>query len=162
MITLSDLSNTHRPHKGRIRCGRGPGSKKGKTCGRGNKGDRARRGFKTHKGQEGGQMPLYKKLPGRGFTNGRFKAKVFSINLSLIDKLFNDGETVNLQALQQKGVAPRRITGGLKILSGGEITKKLAIHAVGFSEAAIEKLKAKGIPFEQIPLAATDNVSDVV
>jgi large subunit ribosomal protein L15 len=150
MINLSQLSNTHRPHKKRYRVGRGMGSKCGKTCGRGVKGDKARRGYKNHFGQEGGQIPLYKKLPTRGFTNERFKNEIFAINLGMLDKLFVDGETVTLQALQEKGCAPRRALGGLKILSGGELHKKVTVKATSFSQAAEEKLKKSGIAFEQV------------
>lgn len=150
MINLAQLSNTHRPTKKRYRVGRGMGSKCGKTCGRGVKGDKARRGYKNHFGQEGGQIPLYKKLPTRGFTNGRFKNQVFAINLGMIQKLYSDGETVNLKSLQEKGFAPRRVPGGLKILSSGEISKKVTIVANFYSENAVEKLKAKGISFQQV------------
>lgn len=126
------------------------GSKCGKTCGRGNKGDKARRGYKHHFGQEGGQIPLYKKLPTRGFTNGRFKSNVFAINLKTIDRLFTDGETVSLQTLQEKGAAPRRALGGLKILSCGELNKKVTVMAHFFSQGAEEKLKKSGISFELV------------
>lgn len=150
MMNLAQLSNTHRPSKKRYRVGRGMGSKCGKTCGRGVKGDKARRGYKHHYGQEGGQIPLYKKLPTRGFTNGRFKNEVFAINLSMIEKLYVDGETVSLQTLQEKGFAPRRVPGGLKILSSGELKKKVSIQASFFSKAAEEKLKKSGISFQQV------------
>jgi len=151
MMNLAQLTNTHRPSQKRHRVGRGMGSKCGKTCGRGMKGDKARSGFKNHFGQEGGQIPLYKKLPTRGFTNGRFKNVVFAINLGKIDKLFADGETVSLQTLQEKGYAPRRAPGGLKILSGGEISKKVTVMATSFSKSAEDKLKKSGISFQQVP-----------
>ncbi len=151
MTDLSRLSNTHRPSKKRHRVGRGMGSKCGKTCGRGVKGDKARRGYKNHFGQEGGQIPLYKKLPTRGFTNGRFKNEVFAINLGMIEKLYLEGETVNLKSLQEKGFAPRDCPGGLKILSSGVLKKKVTIAAHLFSKAAAEKLKESGISFEQVP-----------
>ncbi len=150
MNELSKLSNTHRPRKKAYRVGRGMGSKCGKTCGRGVKGDKARRGYKHHFGQEGGQIPLYKKLPTRGFTNGRFKNENFAINLDQIEEYFSNGETVTLQTLQEKGVAPRRIPGGLKILSQGELTKKVTIKAHFFSGKAEEKLKKSGILFETL------------
>jgi len=152
MMDLAKLSNTHRPTKKRYRVGRGMGSKCGKTCGRGVKGDKARSGYKNHFGQEGGQIPLYKKLPTRGFTNGRFKNSNFAINLGMIEKLFSDGETVTLQTLQEKGHAPRRVPGGLKILSNGELKKKVTVHAHFFSQGAEEKLKKNGISFQQIPV----------
>jgi large subunit ribosomal protein L15 len=126
------------------------GSKCGKTCGRGAKGDKARSGYKNHFGQEGGQIPLYKKLPTRGFTNGAFKNEVFAINLGMLDKLFSDGETVTLEALQQMGHAPRR-SPALKILSGGELSKKVTIVANAFSKTAEEKLKKSGITFQEVP-----------
>ena len=149
MINLAQLTNTHRPSKKRHRVGRGMGSKCGKTCGRGSKGDKARSGYKNHFGQEGGQIPLYKKLPTRGFTNGAFKNEVFAINLGMIDKLFSDGETVTLEALQQMGFAPRR-SPALKILSGGELSKKVTVMANAFSKTAEEKLKKSGITFQQV------------
>lgn len=152
MMTLSQLTNSHRPKKKRVRVGRGMGSKCGKTCGRGSKGDMARCGYKTRPGHEGGQIPLYKKSPTRGFANAKFKNDVFAINLGMIDKLYADGETVSLKTLQEKGFAPRRILGGLKILSGGELKKKVAIQASSFSAAAEEKLKKNGISFQQVPV----------
>jgi large subunit ribosomal protein L15 len=150
MMNLAQLKNSHRPAKKRYRVGRGMGSKCGKTCGRGVKGDKARRGYKAHYGQEGGQIPLYKKLPTRGFTNGQFKNVVFAINLRMIDKIYADGEVVTLQTLQEKGYAPRRVPGGLKILSDGEVSKKVTIEASFFSKTAEEKLKKSGIPFQQV------------
>lgn len=150
MITLSQLANTHRPKQKIQRVGRGVGSKRGKTCCRGNKGDKARQGYKYRFGHEGGQIPLYKKLPTRGFTNGRFASSVFAINLQMIDKLYQDGEIVSLVTLQEKGFAPRRISGGLKILSNGELTKKVTIQARFFSQAAEGKLNKQGIPYQKI------------
>jgi len=144
MITLSQLANTHRPKKKVQRVGRGVGSKRGKTCGRGNK------GYKYRFGHEGGQIPLYKKLPTRGFANGRFTSYVFAINLQMIDKLYQDGEIVSLNTLQEKGIAPRRVSGGLKILSNGELTKKVSIEARFFSQATEEKLKKQGISYQKI------------
>ncbi len=150
MNDLSKLANTHRPRKKAYRVGRGMGSKCGKTCGRGVKGDKARSGYKNHFGQEGGQVPLYKRLPTRGFTNGRFKNLNFAINLDRIEQFYSNGEVVSLQTLQEKGIAPRRIPGGLKILSQGELTKKVTIKAHFFSGKAEEKLKNSGISFETL------------
>ena len=150
MITLSNLKNTHRPHKKVQRVGRGVGSKRGKTCGRGNKGDRSRRGYKTSFGKEGGQMPLYRKLPCRGFVNGRFKSDVYAINLSLIEMLYGDGEVVNMETLRQKGYAPRTAPGGLKILANGDLKKKVTIEAHALSKAAEEKLKKLSIPVKML------------
>lgn len=152
MMNLAQLTNTHRPRKQRHRVGRGMGSKCGKTCGRGHKGDMARSGYKNHFGQEGGQVPLFKRLPTRGFTNGQFKNHVFAINLGMIEKLYSEGETVSLQTLQEKGFAPGRVPGGLKILSTGELKKKVIIKASFFSQSAEEKLKSSGISFQQVPI----------
>lgn len=150
MITLSTLSNTHRPRQKVQRVGRGIGSKRGKTCCRGVKGDSARRGYKRRFGNEGGQLPLYRKLPVRGFSNGRFKSEVHAVNLSLINQLYKDGETVNMETLREKGYGPRKVCGGLKILSNGEIKKNITIEAHAFSKGAIAKLEKAKVSFKQI------------
>ena len=147
MLTLSTLQNTHRPTKRIQRVGRGYGSKRGKTCGRGSKGDKARSGYKRRYGLEGGQLPLYRKLPCRGFTNGRFKSKVFSLNLQDLERIYEDGEQVTFATLYQKGIVSPKYTGGFKILSLGELTKKVEIFAQGISQEAQNKLSAKGIVF---------------
>lgn len=156
MMDLSNLSNTHRPHKKIQRVGRGVGSKRGKTCCRGNKGDKSRRGYQNRFGQEGGQIPLYKKIPTRGFSNARFRNESFAVNLSLIEKFYQDGETVNLQTLQEKKLIPRRVPGGIKILSFGDLSKKVAIEAVAFSKSAREKLEKNGISCKVVPLNAAE------
>jgi large subunit ribosomal protein L15 len=154
MMSLSTLENSSRPSKKPKRVGRGMGSKKGKTCGRGNKGDKSRRGYKTRPGYEGGQLPLYRKSPCRGFSNGRFRSDVYAINLGRLEEIFQDGELISLKTLQEKGIAPRcgpgRAMGGLKILSEGKLTKKVIIEAASFSQAAQEKLKEAGISFNQV------------
>jgi len=153
MITLSNLKNTHRQKKKVQRVGRGPGSNRGKTCSRGQKGDKARSGYKRRHGKEGGQLPLFRKLPKRGFPNGRFQKEVLSINLSLIESLYQDGETVNYQTLREKGLAPRRLPGGIKILGQGELKKKVSIEAHNFSKTAKEKLEKNSVSFKEIPLS---------
>jgi large subunit ribosomal protein L15 len=155
MIKLSELANTHRPAKKIKRVGRGVGSKRGKTCGRGVKGDKSRRGYQNRFGQEGGQIPLYKKLPTRGFSNARFRIATFAVNLGFLDKFYKDGEAITLETMQEKGLAPRRVPGGLKILSRGELTKKVTIEAAAFSEAAREKLEQGKIAYKVISLKAT-------
>ena len=150
MINLSTLKNTSRPVRKVQRVGRGLGSGRGKTCTRGNKGDKSRCGYKRRYGHEGGQMRLYRKSPCRGFSNERFQLPVYSINLDMIDFLFKDGEVVNAESLRQKGYAPRRMSGGLKILSNGELTKKVSIEANSYSKAAVEKLEKQGITFKTI------------
>jgi large subunit ribosomal protein L15 len=149
-MDLSQLTNTHRPTKKIQRVGRGVGSKRGKTCCRGVKGDKARRGYQNRFGQEGGQIPLYKKIPTRGFSNARFRTEAFAVNLDVIQERYSDGETVNIVTLQQKRLIPRRVPGGVKILSQGELTKKVTIEAAGFSQAAREKLEKEGIAFKVV------------
>ena len=91
MITLHNLKDSHRKSPNVQRVGRGIGSKRGKTCCRGHKGDKSRSGYKRRYGKEGGQLPLYRKLPTRGFSNLGFKEQPFSINLSRIEEIFEDG-----------------------------------------------------------------------
>lgn len=148
MLKLSELKNTSRPKKKVQRIGRGIGSKRGATSGRGGKGDSARQGYKKRFGYEGGQVPLYRKLPIRGFTRGRFVKPSHAISLSTLEAYYSDGETVNEATLREKGLIPRRVPGGIKILANGELTKKLKIEANSYSEAAKQKLEAKKIHFK--------------
>jgi large subunit ribosomal protein L15 len=148
MITLGSLSDTHRPRKRVQRVGRGLGSKRGKTCTRGAKGDKARSGYKTRCGHEGGQLPLYRKLPTKGFVNGMFKNDVHAINLGRLNQLFKDGDVVNLKTLRARGYAPRDPKGGLKILAQGDLKKKITIEAHSFSKGALEKLEKAKISFK--------------
>lgn len=155
MNQLNTLSNSHRPRKKAYRVGRGMGSKCGKTCGRGSKGDKARRGYKNMFGREGGQIPLYKKLPTRGFSNAPFKKEYAVINLGRINQLFLDGEEVSLRTMEEKGLASRRtLAGGLKILAHGDLTKKVVIRAQYFSAQAEEKLQKAGVAFEKRDLGS--------
>lgn len=150
MIHLSQLQNTSRPKKKIQRVGRGIGSKRGATSGRGTKGDGSRRGYSRRYGYEGGQVPLYRKLPVRGFTRGRFEKPSQEITLGLLEKYFKDGETANLETLRQKGLIQRRVPGGVKILATGELTKKIKIEASAFTAGARQKLEARSIPFQVI------------
>ena len=150
MISLSQLKNTTRLKKKVQRVGRGPGSKRGKTSCRGEKGDKSRSGYKTRLGQEGGQLPLFRKLPIRGFNHGRFRKESLGINLGLIEESYNDGETVNYESLRAKGLAPRKIPGGIKILGQGELKKKVTIEVHRFSKSAKEKLEKSGITFKAL------------
>jgi len=150
MINLANLKNTHRRKLKVQRVGRGPGSNRGKTSCRGSKGSKARSGYKTRGPQEGGQLPFFRKLPKRGFLNGRFHKETLSLNLSLLEAHYKDGETVNYESLREKGLAPRLIPGGIKILGQGELSKKVKIQAHRFSKTAREKLEKNGISFEEI------------
>lgn len=150
MSLLSQLRNTSTPSQAKKRVGRGPGCKVGKTCGKGHKGDKSRSGYKRRHGQEGGQLPLYRKLPIRGFSNARFRDHVFAINLRRIDELFEDGETVSLEVLKAKRLIPFSAKTQLKILGDGELNKKVLIEAHLFSKSAKEKLEQQSIEFKRV------------
>lgn len=145
MNTLSTLKNTTRPKKKIQRVGRGEGSGRGKTCCRGNKGDKSRSGYKRRYGQEGGQLPLYRKMPRRGFSRARFAKEGLSINFSLINLMYADGETVSVETLRKKGYAPRQLPGGLKILAVGKLDKKVKIEAHAYSANAKKALEEQKI-----------------
>ncbi len=123
------------------RKGRGPGSGNGKTAGKGHKGQNARSGGGVRPGFEGGQIPLYRRLPKRGFHN-RFAKEYAVVNVGALNS-FEDGSVVDLAALTACG-AIRRELDGLKVLGGGEITKKLTVRAKVFSAVAKEKIEAAG------------------
>ncbi|MEC7839669.1 MAG: 50S ribosomal protein L15 [Chlamydiota bacterium] len=146
MFTLSNLKDSSRPSKNTRRVGRGISSGAGKTCGRGQKGQGARSGYKRRYGFEGGQFPLYMKLPIRGFSNVRFSKRLDSINLGLIDKMFDDGEVVNMESLRQHGFIKGK-SHGIKILGDGELTKKVKIEANAFSDTAKQKLQKANVEY---------------
>lgn len=142
MITLGSLENTSKAHKGVKRVGRGPGSGKGKTCGRGEKGAGSRSGYKRRYGYEGGQFRTFMKLPIRGFNNAAFRVDYDVVNLSQIEDMYEDGEVVNTKTLKERGFLNGRKM--LKVLGTGELKKKVTIEADAASETAREKLhKAK-------------------
>jgi len=140
-MNLSDL----RPPKGmkhaKKRVGRGQGSGNGKTAGRGHKGAKSRSGFKHKRGFEGGQMPLHRRVPKRGFHNP-FRVEYEVVNLDAISEKFAAGTEVTPELLREHGLVGR--TGGVKILARGDITKKLTIRAHKFSGKAAEKIAAAG------------------
>lgn len=148
MITLSNLSNTSRPKKKVQRIGRGPGSNRGKTCGRGNKGDKARQGYKQRYGEEGGQKALFRRLPIRGFNHGLFEKRNFEVTFEMINRHFNDGEIVNKETLTQKGIAPKNLTQTMKILATGKLTKKVSIEANAYSKEAQRHLEELSVSFK--------------
>ena len=121
--------------------GRGASSK-GRACGRGHDGQNSRSGGGVRLGFEGGQMPLYRRIARRGFSNYPFKVERQAISLSALDKAFADGETVSDETLRQKGLLKGTVTA--KILADGEVTKKLVIDGVKISGSASEKIKAAG------------------
>ena len=142
-MKLHELSPAAGSSKSAWRKGRGPGSGNGKTGGRGHKGQNARTGGGVRPGFEGGQIPLYRRLPKRGFTNSLFKKEYAIINLETLDKLFNDGDAVSMEVLLEKGIVKKELN-GLKVLGRGEITKKLTVNATIFSASAKEKIEAVG------------------
>ncbi len=142
-MKLHELSPAAGSSKSAWRKGRGPGSGNGKTGGRGHKGQNARTGGGVRPGFEGGQIPLYRRLPKRGFTNSLFKKEYAIINLETLDKLFNDGDAVSMEVLLEKGIVKKELN-GLKVLGRGEITKKLTVKAAIFSATAKEKIEAAG------------------
>ena len=121
--------------------GRGIGSGVGKTSGRGNKGQKARSGGGVRPGFEGGQMPLYRRLPKRGFTN-IFAKKYVAVNVEVLDK-FNDGDEVTAESLLEKGIISKTLD-GVKLLGRGEVTKKLTVKVAKISESAKEKIEKAG------------------
>ena len=149
-MKLSELKNHPKKKTSKKRRGRGPGSNKGKTSGRGHKGSKARSGYKQRGAKEGGQLPLFQKLPIRGFSNAQFVKKIFPINLERIEQFFDDGEKVNIQTLSQKGFSVRRMKDGIKIMGNGELSKKVVIEASIFTKGAIKKLEKAGIEFTKI------------
>lgn len=141
---LESLQNTTRPKKRRKLLGRGPASGHGKTCCRGHKGAGSRSGYKIRAGSEGGRFPLYRKLPTRGFSNVQFARRLDTINLGQIDKMYEDGETVNLETLRLKGYV-QGPSYGIKVLGDGKLTKKLNFEVEDISKTAEEKLAQAGI-----------------
>ena len=142
MNELSQLKAPEGSRRKRHRVGRGPGSGSGKTSGRGHKGQNSRSGGGVRPGFEGGQMPLFRKVPKRGFTNARFKKHYTLVNVQSLNS-FPEGTEVELASVLEKGLA-RRTGGMLKVLGQGEISVKLTVRAHRFSDSAKAKIEAAG------------------
>ena len=140
-MKLHELSPAEGAAKKSFRKGRGPASGNGKTAGKGHKGQNARSGGGVRPGFEGGQIPLYRKLPKRGFTN-HFAKKYAIVNVSDLNR-FEDGAVVDAQALLAARII-RNVLDGVKVLGNGEITKKVTVKAAVFSATAKEKIEAAG------------------
>ena len=140
-MKLYELTPAPGSKKESFRKGRGHGSGNGKTAGRGHKGQNARSGGGVRPGFEGGQMPLYRRLPKRGFTN-KFAKDYVAINVSALEK-FENGAVVDAQALKEAGVISK-IMDGVVIMGRGEVTKSLTVKAVRFTESAKEKIEKAG------------------
>jgi len=146
-MKLHELSPAQGSAKQAWRVGRGPGSGNGKTAGKGHKGQNARSGGGVRPGFEGGQIPLYRRLPKRGFNN------LFAVTYSIVNvevlNAFEDGAVVDAQALVDAGVI-KKVNDGLKVLGRGEITKKITVKAAKVSESAKAKIEAAGGTVEVI------------
>lgn len=140
-MKLHELTAVEGSTKERKRIGRGHGSGQGKTAGKGHKGQKARSGGSIRPGFEGGQMPLQRRIPKRGFNN-IFAKKIVAINVSDLNK-FEDGAEVDAQALVNAGIVKKEYD-GIKILGNGEISKKLTVKVAAYSESAKQKIEAAG------------------
>lgn len=128
--------------KVRKRVGRGPGSGMGKTSTRGENGQKSRSGASIKAWFEGGQSPLYRRLPKRGFSNARFQTKYATINLSDLNR-FNDGDTVTPELLKEMGIVKKQLA-GVKVLANGKLEKKVNVKAQRFSSRAVTKIEELG------------------
>ncbi|MEM8883684.1 MAG: 50S ribosomal protein L15 [Planctomycetota bacterium] len=142
-MNLADVRAAYVPRKNRKRVGRGTGSGNGKTAGRGHKGQQSRSGGGTPPGFEGGQMPLYRRLPKRGFNNAKFRTVFAIVNVGQLEGAFEDGATVDAEAIRAAHLINAK-SGPIKVLGGGELTKKLVVTAAKFSGSARQKIEAAG------------------
>ncbi len=129
--------------KAKKRVGRGPGSGMGKTSTRGQKGQKSRSGASIPAWFQGGQTPLYRRIPKRGFSNARFRTEFATINLSDLNKYFNDGDVVTPELLKEKGIIKQQLC-GVKVLGNGELEKKITVRANRFSSSAVTKIESAG------------------
>ncbi|MCD8089965.1 MAG: 50S ribosomal protein L15 [Clostridiales bacterium] len=141
-MKLGELKPALGSNTDNFRRGRGHGSGNGKTAGKGHKGQKARSGGGVRPGFEGGQMPLYRRIPKRGFKCINTK-DIVALNVSLLNDVFEDGAVVDIAALQSKGLVSHP-KDGVKILGNGEITKKLTVKVNYYSASAKEKIEAAG------------------
>jgi large subunit ribosomal protein L15 len=142
-IGLNNLKAPEGATHKKKRLGRGQGSGLGKTSGRGNKGQKSRSGYSRKRGFEGGQMPLHRRLPKRGFTN-IFKREWAEVNLTQLEELFEAGVTVTPEALVEKGLVRKSLIKSIVVLGKGELSKSLSISVHRFSESAKNKIEAAG------------------
>ena len=141
-MKLHELSPAEGSKKAVKRIGRGPASGQGKTAGKGHKGQKARAGRGMRPGFEGGQMPLQRRLPKRGFNN-IFAKEIAIVNVAALDKRFEDGATVDIEALKATGLIKKELD-GVKVLGNGEIAKKLTVQVNAYSDSAKAKIEAAG------------------
>ena len=141
-MKLHELKPTDGARQDKVRVGRGTGSGCGKTSGRGHKGQKSRSGGGVRPGFEGGQMPIYRRLPKRGFKN-IWRKEYAEVNVSTLDKFFDNDMTVDAVALVEVGIL-KNVLDGVRILGDGELTKKLTVKAQGFTKTAIQKIESAG------------------
>ncbi len=147
-MKLHELETYEGATKRRKRVGHGPGSGLGKTSGRGQKGQKSRSGAKINPVFEGGQSPLFRRLHKRGFTNGTFKVRYATINVSDLNR-FNDGDVITPELLKEVGLLKNQLD-GVKILGNGNLEKKLTIRAHRFTQSALTKIEESGSTAEVI------------
>ncbi len=147
-MKLHELHPQEGSVKQRKRIGRGPSSGQGKTAGKGHKGQNARSGGGVRPGFEGGQLPLFRRLPKRGFSNAMFKKEYATINLSDLNR-FNDGDIITPELLKETGIIKKQLC-GVKVLGNGTLEKKVTVKAHKFSESAKEKIETSGGKVEVI------------
>jgi large subunit ribosomal protein L15 len=151
-MNLSDIHRGIKKHKRRLRIGRGIGSGRGKTAGRGHKGQGQLAGWTAHPAFEGGQMPLVRRVPKRGFNN-RWAKTIKTVNVGELETWFDSGAEVTIEALRASGKVKGRFD-LLKVLGDGELKKKLKVAAHRFSNSALEKIKAAGGETTVLPAPA--------
>ena len=141
-MRLENLPKT-KEMKASKRVGRGPGSGMGKTSTRGENGQKSRSGSSISAWFQGGQTPLYRRIPKRGFNNARYTVRYATINLSDLDKFFNDNDVVTPELLKERGIIKKQLA-GVKVLGNGKLTKKITVKAQRFSVSAINKIEEAG------------------
>jgi large subunit ribosomal protein L15 len=152
-MQLDDVHRGIQKNKKRRRIGRGPGSGFGKTAGRGHKGHKSRSGYSRKPNFQGGAMPMFRRIPKRGFNN-KFALTIFAVNVSDLENCFESGDTVTPELLARKGLA-KGVYDELKVLGDGELTKKLTVSAHRFSKSAEEKINAAGGTVDKLPARRT-------
>jgi large subunit ribosomal protein L15 len=153
-MSLSDLKPPKGARRNRKRIGRGQGSGQGKTAGRGHKGAKSRSGFKFKRGFEGGQMPLHRRVPKRGFHNA-FRTEYAVVNLDTLSERFDEGTVVTPQLLREAGLI-HSTRQPIKVLARGDVSKKLTVQAHKFSGKAAEKIQAAGGATHMLVTAAAE------
>ena len=143
-MQLHDVHTGITKRKKRKRIGRGVGSGHGKTASKGHKGHSSRQGFKQNLVSEGGQTPIIRRVPKRGFVNGAFRKHFAIVNIASLEACFDAGAVIDETALRARGLVKGRHDDGVKILGDGAVTKSLTVHAAKFSGSASEKLVAAG------------------